>query len=150
MDTDGLIIGAAIHSAQIQDRDGALLPIKTVAEDPKKGIKKLIADGAYAGQCAARIAADTQWTVEVIRRPNERIRGIQVRDGDSLPTEPKGFVVVRTRWIVERTFAWLGRHRRLSKDYEHLPCRSLGVLWLAATALLVARLGRMPRLQPSQ
>ena len=59
-------------------------------------------------------------------------------------------MVVRVRWIVERTFAWLGRHRRLSKDYEHLPSRALGMLWLAATALVVARLGRTPQPYPGQ
>ena len=49
-----------------------------------------------------------------------------------------------------RSFGTLSRHRRLSKDYEHLPSRALGMLWLAATALVVARLGRTPQPYPGQ
>ena len=99
----GLLLAVVVHAANIQDRDGAKLVLsKLVGRFPR--LKLIWADGAYAGQVVAWARALGGWLLEIVRRPEEAT----------------GFQVLPKRWIVERTLAWLGRCRRLSKDYEGL------------------------------
>jgi transposase len=100
------MLRAVVHPASVQDRDGAarLLDHRTRRRFPF--IEVVFADQGYQGPQAAGAAARTgSWTLEIVRRaPGQH-----------------GFAVLPKRWIVERTFAWLGRCRRLSKDYEGRP-----------------------------
>lgn len=125
VDTQGLLMQAIVHAADVQDRDGgALLMASLFGLYPF--LLKLFADGGYQGpqfQSELRKAL-TQVEVEVVKRSHQA----------------KGFVVLPKRWIVERTFAWLNRCRRLAKDWENLSDRALAFLHLASIRLMVRKL----------
>ena len=82
------------------------------------------ADGGYAGQLVAFVLNTYQWTLQIIKRCDDM----------------KGFQVLPRRWVVERTFAWLGRYRRLSKDYEYHTQSSEAMIYIAMIHLMVRRL----------
>lgn len=126
VDTLGLVLLAIVHSAGIQDRDGARLVLAPLAHCFSK-LRKIWADSIYAG-------ALVEWVREL--RTHRRIDLEIVKRTD----EMKGFVVLPRRWIVERTFAWLSFHRRLSKDYEYLPETSEAFIHISMIRLMLARL----------
>ena len=123
VDTLGLVLAVVVHSAAIQDRDGAKLVLEKM-----KGLfprlRLIWADGGYAGKLIEWVAEAGQWVLEIVKRNDD----------------VKGFVVLPRRWVVERTFGWLGRYRRLSKDYEQLPESSENMIYIAMTNLMLRRL----------
>ena len=124
VDTLGLIGAIVITPADVQDRDAAKT-LLTKAKDRLPRLPIVWADGAYASVIGW--AKETcQWIVQTILRP----------------VGVKGFVLLPKRWIVERTFAWLGRYRRLSKDYEGLAETTEAWMWIAMIHLMLKRLGR--------
>jgi putative transposase len=128
VDTLGLVVAAVVHSAGIQDRDGAKLVLKKmVGRFPR--LKKILADGIYNGDIAAWVEQIGGWILELVVRPEEEPA-----------EEKKKFKVLKWRWIVERTFAWLGRYRRLSKDYEGSEESSESWIYIAMTHLMLRRL----------
>ncbi len=102
-DTDGNLLGLVTHAADIQDRDGAPEAIKmALASHPT--ITHIFADGGYSGDKLRDAMVEIEGpSIEIVKRPP----GVS------------GFVVITRRWVVERTFAWLGRCRRLAKDWEN-------------------------------
>jgi transposase len=101
-DTLGLLVGLVVHSAGIQDRDGAPDVLNAVATR-YPWLRHSFADGGYAGpKLRAALKAIGRWTVQIVRRSDTA----------------DGFEIVARRWVVERTLAWLGRCRRLAKDWE--------------------------------
>jgi putative transposase len=126
VDTIGLIVLVVVHSAGIQDRDGAKLLLAPLAHCFTK-LRKIWADSGYSGKLI-------QW-VRALRR-HQRIDLEIVRRTDDV----KGFVVLPRRWIVERTFAWLSFNRRLSKDYEYLTATSETFIHIAMIRLMLGRL----------
>jgi len=117
-----------VHAADVQDRDGAKLLLAGLAH--RFGRLRLIwADGGYAGRLI-------EW-VHGLRRRGRLLLEIVKRSDDA-----KGFVVLPRRWVVERTFAWLGRWRRLSKDYEATIASSEAMVKLAAIHMMARRLAR--------
>lgn len=123
----------------MQDRDGALDVIEA-AHAKYETLKRIWADGGYAGQCEVRVAGATGCELEIVRRSDDAPRVSWVPEGQDPPVAV-GFKIVKWRWIVERTFGWLGRYRRLSKDYEQSPISSLAWVRLALVWLLARRLG---------
>src|ERR687893_1002084 len=125
VDTLGMILAVVVHSAGIQDRDGARSVLGKI-----KGcfprLTKILADAIYNGGIAEWAKQFGGWLLEIVPKP-ERKKG-----------EP--FKVIKWRWIVERTFAWLGRYRRLSKDYERQPASSEAMIHTALTHLMLRRL----------
>lgn len=121
----GLILAVVVHPANIQDRDGAKLVLKKLLGWFPR-LQLIWADGGYAGQLVDWTASVGQWVLEIVKRSDDL----------------KGFVVLPRRWIVERTFGWLGRYRRLSKDYEELPDTSENLILLAMTNLMLRRLAK--------
>ena len=122
VDTLGLIVALAVHPANIQDRDGAKLLIRQLGTRFRR-LEVIFADGGYAGKFV-------HWA-----------RGWFFRVVEIVERHPSGrFVVLPKRWIVERTFAWLGKYRRLSKDYETLIECSECMILIAMTNLMVHRL----------
>jgi transposase len=116
-DTQGNMLGSMMHTADIQDRDGA----PDVIADTKQSfptLAHLFADGGYAGDRleTAMLNMDGP-TIEIVKRPNGTT----------------GFVVIARRWVVERTFAWLGRCRRLAKDWEATIASSEAWLLIVST-----------------
>ena len=125
VDTQGLLMHAIVHGADVQDRDGGALVMATLF-GLYPFLLKLYADGGYQGAQFQR-ALKT-----IIGRVNLEI----VKRSD----QAKGFVVLPKRWIVERTFAWLGRCRRLAKDWECLNRKALAFLKLASIRLMLRKL----------
>lgn len=120
----GLLLAVVVHAANVQDRDGAKLVLqKLTGRFPR--LRLIWADGGYAGQLVAWVHDLGGWLLEIVKRPDE-----------------SKFVVLPRRWVVERTFAWLGRHRRLSKDYEALTDTSEAFIQIAMTRLMLRRLAR--------
>lgn len=123
VDTLGLILAVVVHAADIQDRDGAKLVLAQLAGRFSR-LKLIWADGGYAGKLIEWTWKLRRWVLEIVKR------------NDDLT----GFVILPKRWIVERTFAWLNRYRRLSKDYETLTNSSENVIYLAMIQLMLRRL----------
>jgi putative transposase len=113
VDTLGLIWALLVLPADVQDRDAAKPLLKTVRGRLPR-LRVIWADGAYAA-VAAWVQCCCHWLLTTILKP----------------VNLHHFVVLPKRWIVERTFAWLGRYRRLSKDYEHNPRSSETWIYLA-------------------
>jgi putative transposase len=119
----GLLLTVVVHAASIQDRDGAKLVFeKTRGLFPR--LKLIWADGGYAGQLVDWVQNTCDWLLEIVKRNADMI----------------GFQVLPRRWVVERTFAWLGRFRRLSKDYEELTDTSETMIQIAMIRLMLRRI----------
>ncbi len=120
----GLLLTVVVHCAGIQDRDGAKLVLaRLLGKFPR--LRLFWADGGYAGQLIAWVASlAAGWVLEIVKRSDD----------------VKGFVVLPRRWVVERTFGWLMKCRRLSKDYEETTKSSEAWIRLAMIHLMVRRL----------
>jgi len=119
----GLIIAVCVHAASVQDRDGARLVINRLGTRYPR-LLLMWADGGYAGKLVEWVAVTFVWVLEIVKRSDE----------------VTGFVVLPKRWIVERSFGWIGRYRRHSKDYEYLPESSEAMILIAMISLMVHRL----------
>jgi putative transposase len=138
VDTTGLLLKAVVHPANIPDREGAKLVLADlVGIFPRLGHVWL--DAGYAGALTTWIERHLGWRTEIVRRPR---RWVWVRADQEPPPLPAGFQVLPRRWVVERTFGWLGRQRRLSKDYEALCETSEAWIYLAMSRLMLRRLAR--------
>jgi putative transposase len=128
VDTPGLVLAVVAHSAGVQDRDGARAVLGVLAVHKACGLlprlRLIRADGGYAGRLVQWARAAGGWVLEIVKRCDD----------------VKGFVVLPRRWVVERTFGWLGRYRRLSRDYETLPESSETLIRIAMINLMVHRL----------
>ena len=119
----GLLLAVVVHPANIQDRNGAKPTIsKLLGRFPR--LELIWADGGYRGQLADWVASLSGWVLEIVQRPRDS----------------RTFEVLPRRWVVERTLAWLGRCRRLSKDYEALPETTESWVYIAMTHLMLRRL----------
>ena len=127
-----------VHAANISDRNAVHLVLTGLTVLFPR-LCHLWVDAGYSGKGAAWVREVLGWTVEVVKRPP---RWMWLPAGAEPPPMPTGFQVLKRRWVVERTFAWLGRYRRLSKDYEVLPASEEAWIYLATTNLLVRRLAR--------
>jgi len=125
-DTAGHLLAAKAHAANIQDRDGApnlLASIRYLFP----WLRHVFADGGYAGdKLTTALARRGQWRIEIVKRSNQST----------------GFHVLPRRWVVERTFAWLNRNRRLAKDFEATVASSEAWIYLASVQMLARRLAR--------
>ena len=131
VDTLGLVLLVVVTAANVQDRDGARALLQGLFERLKKSkysrwcrLKLIWADGGYRGELIEWIKHTFGWTLEIVEKLADQV----------------GFQVLPKRWIVERTFAWLNRQRRLSKDYERLPATSEAFIYIAMIRLMVRRL----------
>jgi putative transposase len=128
VDTMGLLLIVVVHAADIQDRIGAKRVLgKVKGRFPR--LQLIWADGGYSGKLVDWVKTVCHWVLEIVKRNDD----------------VKGFHVLPRRWVVERTLGWLGRYRRLSKDYEGLPETSEALIYAAMIHLMVRRLGRQPQ-----
>jgi transposase len=123
-DTIGLPVGMIVHPADVQDRDGAPWLLESVSS-LYPWLRYVFADGGYAGdKLKGALEGLGSWTVEIVKRSDAA----------------KGFVLLPRRWVVERTFAWLNRNRRLAKDVEATVESSVTWLYIASVKLMSRRL----------
>lgn len=153
VDTTGMILQVLVHEADIQDHAGGKLLL-----GPLKGrfprLKLIWADSAYRkGGFVQWVKETLGWEVEIVEHPWTGQRGVWVPQGVEVDWEkirPSGFHVLKWRWIVERTFAWLSTWRRLSKDYEVLPSSEEAWISVAMIRLMVRRLASTTETAPEQ
>ena len=125
--TNGYLVHAVIHAADIQDRDGAPLVLADIRSS-FPWLRHVFADGGYAGpKLKQALAKLGNWTIEIIKRSDRA----------------KGFHILPRRWVVERTFAWLSRNRRLAKDFEHTIASATAWIFMASVQLLARRIARL-------
>ncbi len=126
----GLVLAVVVHSAKIQDRDGAKL---VFARAKIKGswprMERVWADGGYAGKLIGWVQSMCQWVLEIVKCNDD----------------VKGFKLLPKRWVVERTFSWLSNYRRLSKHYEYWDETGETMIHLAMTHLMLRRLAKNRR-----
>jgi len=119
----GLLLVVVVHAANLQESDGANLVLRrALGRFPR--LRLIWADQGYKDQFVTWAKAATGWIVEIVAKPKEQ----------------RGFAVLPRRWVVERTFAWIGRSRRLSKDYEGLPETHEAWVQIAMIHLMLKRL----------
>jgi len=129
VDTLGLLLVVVVHKASLSDRAGAQVVCQRAKEKGFRRLQLIWADGGYSGPTLRDWLLDlTGWVLDIVKRSDH----------------VQGFTVLPHRWIVERTLAWLGRYRRLSKDYEELPETSEALIYLAMSHLMLKRLARHP------
>jgi putative transposase len=155
VDTEGFVLKAKVHSAKVMDYEGIKILL-----DRAKGLFPRLAhlwmDGGYTGEDkgADWVQKTFGWSVEIVSRPRKPApeevlmkwarewakEGVKVDWQKLMPAQ--GFVVLPRRWVVERTFSWLGQNRRMSKDYERLTATSEAFIYVAMTRVMVRRLAR--------
>jgi transposase len=135
----GLLLAVQVTAADVGDRDGAAQLLERLDRRHLPRLRRGWADGGYRGAFLAWARQHHRISFEIVTRGDGGRRRRWVAPGEQPPVVP-AFAVVPRRWVVERTFAWLGRYRRLSKDYEFLPATSEAVIHLAMIQLLVRRL----------
>jgi len=123
-DTCGFLVGAVIHAADIQDRDGAPQVLASI-RSRWPWLRHVFADGGYAGEkLRDALRGQGDWTIEIIKRSDAA----------------QGFEILPRRWVVERTFAWLNRNRRLAKDFEKTIASATAWLLAASIQLITRRI----------
>jgi transposase len=155
VDTEGLVLKAKVHEANVVDQEG----IKELLDGAKEKFPRLShlwLDAGYRGEDKGRgwVEKVLGWSVDLVERPRrpapEEVlkswaeqwckEGLTVDWEKLLP--PRGFVVLPRRWVVERTFSWIDHNRRMSKDYETHAETSEAFIYVAMTRLMVKRLAR--------
>jgi transposase len=155
VDTQGLLLCAKVQEASIAERDGIKLLLSDEETEGRPSIREqfpqlahLWLDGGYngAGRGKSWVEQTLGWTVDIVEHPR-RPRGVWARDDEVIDwaaiLPPPGFRgVLPRRWVVERTVAWLGQNRRLSKDFERLTSTGEALIYVAMTLLMARRLAR--------
>ena len=126
VDTLGLVLAVVVTAASVSDPKGARLLFARLGGQCKK-LRRIWVDGTYRGKLLDWVSDHCWFLLEPVLRSEEQ----------------KGFVLLKRRWVVERTFAWLTQCRRLGKDYERLPKSSEAMIYIAMTRLMIRRLAVM-------
>ncbi len=138
VDTGGLLMRVVVHAADVADRDGARLVLDGVRRRYGR-LERVWADQGYRGTALRAWAQDTPGVaLNVVYPPWRQLERYGLSEGPA----QRGFRVIPRRWVVERSLAWLGRNRRLSKDYERLPSTEEALVYLASIRLLLRRLAK--------
>ena len=153
VDTEGLVLGAKVHSAKIPEQDGLKMLLES-ARARVSHLKHLWLDAGYEGTGKRWAEEVLGLSVEIVRKPRkpvpEKVAMIWAeewaKEGKEIDWQkfmpPRGFKVLPRRWVVERTFSWLDQNRRMSKDYERLCATGEAFIYAAMTRLMVRRLAR--------
>jgi len=133
VDTLGLLLVAMVTAASVQDRDGGARVLERL-RFTMPSVVTVFADGGYAGRLVVYARQVLRVTVDVVRKPADQ----------------RGFAVLPRRWVVERTFAWIVRCRRLDHDYERLPATAEAMTKWAMIGIMTRRLAPAPGRRPWQ
>ena len=150
VDTEGWVLRAVVHPANIMDRDGVKLVLRAGVRTQFPRLRHVWLDAAYNGKGKGKdwIEQTLGWSAQIVSHPP---RYKQVWVPNDIPPDqidwskylpPPGFRVLPRRWVVERTFAWQGQQRRLSKDYERLCATSEALIYVTMIRLMLRRLAR--------
>ncbi len=153
VDTEGFVLKVKVHSAKVPDQDGLKLLLKAAREHLPR-LSHLWVDAGYQGRSKQWAEQELGLSVEVVHRTPKPIpekiakiwaeewakEGREINWQKLLPR--RGFEILPRRWVVERTFAWLGQNRRMSKDYERLCATAEAFVYAAMSRLMVRRLAR--------
>jgi putative transposase len=154
VDIEGLVLKAKVHSAQVSDQDGLRLLMES-ARTGLSRLKHLWLDAGYEGRGKRWAEEVLGLSVEVVRKPPKptpekvakRWAEQWAKEGEKVDWQklmpPRGFRVLPPRWVVERTFSWLGQNRRMSKDYERLCASAEAFIYAAMIRLMVRRLSHV-------
>lgn len=150
VDTEGLVLRAVVHPANIMDRDGVKLVLRAGVRTQFPRLRHVWLDAAYNGKGKGKdwIEQTLGWSAQIVSHP-PRYTNVWVPN-DIPPDQidwskylpPPGFRVLPRRWVVERTFAWQGQQRRLSKEYERLCATSEALIYVTMSRLMLRRLAR--------
>ena len=153
VDTEGLLLKVKVHSAKVPDQDGLRLLLQS-ARAALSRLKHLWLDAGYEGKGKRWAEEVLGLSVEVVRKPPkpipEKVAQIWAqewaKEGKKVDWQrlmaPRGYVALPRRWVVERTFSWLGQNRRMSKDYERLCASAEAFVYAAMIRLMARRLAR--------
>ncbi len=155
VDTEGFVLKAKVHSAKVMDAEGIKKLLKQAGETFPR-LSHLWLDAGYRGEDKGKdwVEKTLGWSVEMVQRPRKIAsketlmawagqwlhEGVKVDWEKLLPL--RGFQALPRRWVVERTFSWIGQNRRMSKDYERLTETSEAFIYVAMSRLMVRRLAR--------
>jgi putative transposase len=153
VDTEGLVLGAKVHSANVHDEDGIKLLLESARIELSR-LKHLWVEAGYRGRGRRWAEEVLGLSIEVVRKPPkpvpEKVAKVWAeewaKEGKEVDWQrlmpPRGFRVLPRRWVVERTFAWISHNRRMGKDYERLCASGEAFVYVAMTRLMVRRLAR--------
>ena len=153
IDTEGLVLRAKVHAANVIDREG-IEPLLEGARKVFPRLSHLWLDAGYRGKDKGRgwVEKVLGWSVDLVERPRkpapeEVLKAWATewaKEGEKVDWQklmpPRGFQVLPRRWVVERTFSWIDQNRRMSKDYERLPESSEAFIYVAMSRLMARRL----------
>ena len=142
MDTLGLPIAIQIQAGSVQERDGGP-PVIAEAKMRDPRLALVWGDSGFTGRCVEIVQQESGIALEIVKRPNEGDLKRWAPEGTIPELVTPAFKVLPWRWVVERTFGWLGRYRRLSKDYEATVKSSIAWIHIAFIRLLVQRFGEV-------
>jgi putative transposase len=157
VDTQGLVLEVRVHSARVTDREGIKLLLEPSSTDRLPRLSHLWLDAGYTGQDkgAGWVESVLGWSAEIVRHPPKptpeevMMRWVREFNKEGVAIDPKRFApeegpraFLPKRWVVERTFSWLGQNRRMSKDYERLPESAEAFIYAAMSRLMARRLAR--------
>lgn len=138
VDTQGLLLKVVVHPARLHDRLGAKLVLGALGPDFPR-LQLIWADQGYAGALRQWSRDQVGITLQIVYPWWRQLKRYLPELLDELGYQP-GFHVIPRRWVIERTISWLGRARRLSKDYERLTASSEALIYVTCIRLLLARL----------
>ncbi len=153
VDTEGLVLKAKVHSAKVSEQDGLRLLLES-ARSGLSRLKHLWLDAGYEGSGRRWAEEALGLSVQIVRKPTKPVpekvakRWAEewAKEGKEIDWQrlmpPRGYVALPRRWVVERTFSWLGQNRRMSKDYERLCASAEAFVYAAMIRLMVRRLAR--------
>ena len=140
VDTQGLLLKVRVHGADLMDWEGGKALLQGVkAVFPH--LKHLWTDAGYKSGFSAWVEQTLGWTVDMVQHPLPA-KGVLAQLQSQVQKVKHSFQVLARRWVVERTFAWLGKYRRLSKDYEYLPETSETLILIVMSHIMLRRLAR--------
>ena len=140
VDTLGLPVAIQIQAASVQERDGGP-PVITEAKRRNSRLALIWGDSGFAYDRVDKVCREGSIALEITRRPGEGTQWVWATGEERPAVKLPAFQVLHHRWVVERTFAWLGRYRRLTRDFEATVASSLAWIEVALIRLLVQRFG---------
>ncbi|HET8907482.1 MAG TPA: IS5 family transposase [Ktedonobacterales bacterium] len=142
VEPEGFLLAVVVHAASVPDRKGGQAVLQAAGGSFPR-LQHIWADQGYTGTLVRWAEQAYGWTVQVVYPPDRQMKRYapdvlaDLSDGDA---HAPGLHIIPRRWVVERTFSWLGRQRRLSKDYERLASTEETFMYLVGIRLLLARL----------